>query len=224
MNNNKLMIFEKKIEKNDDDFFNFLKEYEDIENTKISRVDINHVVIIEVIFLILAEIFIYYKDLENAVKFMTMAMIFCLGIMIFGQEILKLLNNFSNKRLFEEKSITVKNKKEYWLNHLKEKEKRYEMAKDMLKRIEKIENKIDKEDLVKLENTKKNIYKTFSKEISVEDFSSILNYLEKINYLEKMEQRLEKEKEEFLKIKNEIDGVKTVNLSNTFTNNKKSFK
>lgn len=174
MNKKELKIFEKKNNIEDKNFLNFLIDYEKIKLEKDKREDINMVVLFEIILLLFGELFIYYKDFDINLKFMTMLMIFGLGIMTFGKEILNLIGNMTSKRAFKEDIKLMEEKTEDWLDILKEKEKKYEIAQGLIRRIEKLENKSKNDNEKKLNEVKVNIYKIFAEDIIEENFSLIL--------------------------------------------------
>lgn len=223
MKKNELMIFEKKEKIESKNFLDFLLDYKKINEEKSKREDVKAVVIFELARLLFGELFIYYKDFEMNIKFMTMLMIFSLGVMTFGKEILNLLSNMTSKRAFKEEIKLMEEKTEDWLEILSNKEKKYEIAQKLIKRIEYLEKSIIKNKQKELNELKNNIYHIFSEEIKENRFNVILEEMKKIEFYEKHLEMKEREEENLQKIKNEIDGVKTVKLSDSFIKNGKSF-
>lgn len=223
MKKNELMIFEKKEKIESNNFLDFLLDYKKINEEKSKREDVKAVVIFELAILLFGELFIYYKDFEMNIKFMTMLMIFSLGVMTFGKEILNLLSNMTSKRAFKEEIKLMEEKTEDWLEILSNKEKKYEIAQKLIKRIEYLEKSIIKNKQKELNELKNNIYHIFSEEIKENRFNVILEEMKKIEFYEKHLEMKEREEENLQKIKNEIDGVKTVKLSDSFIKNGKSF-
>ena len=210
------------------EFIDFLKDYSSFQLKQENLDNSQGALLSALIILIISEFCIYsYVSLDSRLKFMTMLGILIMGTLFCGKELFNCLESLLNKKQIKKDKVIMKERLEGWLSYMKEKENRFNIARNLINKIDSIENikianlqneSIDQETKV----LKENIYKIFNKDFSENDLWMIDSEINKVKNLENEVMILVKQEQELKKIKNEMNiGLKSnINKSNSFKNTK----
>lgn len=214
-----------------EEFIAFLKDYNQFQEKIDKNSNNKGALLVSFFLLIISEFCIYsFVELELNLKIMTMLSILFMGLATCGKDILSVLGNALNKKQIKKDEKLINQKLVDWLDFMKKKENRFNVARNLITRIENIES-------IKLENIqyeqirnqikmiKENIYKIFNKEINEMDFDTIEEEIQKIKDIENKVAYLKSEEQQLMAIKNEMNTGLKSNVSNSFKENKdtKSF-
>lgn len=224
----KNLSFENSMKDNkNEEFFAFVKDYNALKAKEASYQFANETLIASLVFLLIIESLGYYLTENNVLKGMVMFGSIFMFIAFIGKTIKEVLNGTASKNQ-RKKDVHIMNEKaEGWIEFLKVKENKVNIARDLIIRLENLEKikfeKFNKENIDKMiESKKEDIYNLVKYGISKMDFYNLEILLIEINNIESNTYSLLKSEQELKQIKKEIHSGITNNLSNSFKEDKKT--
>lgn len=221
----KNLSFENSInEKSSEEFLAFLKDYNNLQGTQSNAEFATGTISFSSGILFLCELLSYYQIEESILRKMVMLGILFMFVAFLGKTILEVSNNVLHRKQRKKDIAYMDQKAQGWIEFLKEKENKLNIARGLITRLENLEKikfeKINKENIDKsIQSKKEDVYNFVKYEVSKNDFDSLESLFITIQNIENNTMDLFTHEQELKQIKNEINVGVTSNTSNSFKNN-----